>query len=112
MTIRQACTKKETKRVPRRRAPTLRIAIEKTIAPKKNDAIETRDFSQPQGLLDGWLEAPKPRKMVFPVSRGLLVLRLCWLWPGPLRDRPWDVINHTSLHAEETGPCVVGTAIA
>lgn len=39
----------------------------KVKAPIKKATIETSDLSQPQGLLAGWLEAPRPRKMVFPV---------------------------------------------
>lgn len=42
--------------------------MEKTMAPMKNARIETSDFSQPQGLLSGWLEAPRPRKMVLPME--------------------------------------------
>lgn len=32
----------------------------------KKAAMETSDLSQPQGLPTGWLEAPRPRKTVFP----------------------------------------------
>jgi hypothetical protein len=57
----------ETKRVPRRRAPVRCVTFEKMNAPMKNEAMEVRDLSQPQGLLSGWPEAPRPRKIVFPV---------------------------------------------
>lgn len=53
MMMSRVCTRNEMKRVPRRRAPTVRIASEKIIEPKKKDAIETRDLSQPHGLLVG-----------------------------------------------------------
>jgi hypothetical protein len=53
MMIRMVCTRKEAKRVPRRRAPTRRIMVEKIMAPAKKNAMETSDFSQPQGLLLG-----------------------------------------------------------
>jgi hypothetical protein len=43
------------------------MTTEKIMAPVKKEAMETRDLSQPHGLLAGWLEAPRPRKMVFPV---------------------------------------------
>jgi hypothetical protein len=69
MTIRMVCTMKEVKRVPRRRAPVRRVTFEKISAPMKNEAIEVRDLSQPQALLVGWPEAPRPRKMVFPTLR-------------------------------------------
>ena len=67
MIIRTVCTRKDTKRVPRRREPTVRMEMEKIIAPVKKEVIETRDLSQPHGLLVGWLDAPRPRKMVLPV---------------------------------------------
>lgn len=52
--------------MPRRTAPTRRVMLEKTNEPMKKAAMETSDFSQPHGLLSGWPEAPRPRKMVFP----------------------------------------------
>lgn len=64
--------RKEKKRVPRRRAPTRRMMTEKIMAPEKKEAMETRDLSQPHGLLAGWFEAPRPRKMVFPVGANLI----------------------------------------
>jgi hypothetical protein len=60
---------KEMKRVLRRRAPVRRVTFEKISAPMKNETMEVSDLSQPQGLLVGWPEAPRPRKMVFPVLR-------------------------------------------
>lgn len=120
MMMSMVCTKNETNRVPRRREPTLRIAIEKIIEPKKNDAIETRDFSQPHGLLFGWFEAPRPRKMVFPVlEEGLLVFCVsrgkvvgCFGFaPPPLCGRA-TAMTRTCLHSQEAGPRIVGATIA
>lgn len=67
MMMRMDWMRKETKRVPRRRGPARRVVLEKAVAPRKKAAMETRDFSQPQGLLNGWEEAPRPRKIVFPL---------------------------------------------
>lgn len=55
------------KSVPRRRAPARRVTLARVKAPMKKNAIEQSDFNQPQGLLVGWPEAPRPRKIVFPV---------------------------------------------
>ena len=54
------------KRVPRRSGPARRVVVLKVVAPRKKEMMEIRDFSQPQGLLKGWEEAPRPRKIVFP----------------------------------------------
>jgi hypothetical protein len=51
--MRIAWMRKETTRVPRRRAPTLRMMMEKTMAPAKKVTMEISDFNQPQGLLVG-----------------------------------------------------------
>lgn len=77
MTMRMDWTRKETKRVPRRRAPAIRVVLEKVVAPRKKAAMETRDFSQPQGLLKGWEEAPRPRKIVFPASVSERCIEAC-----------------------------------
>lgn len=55
------------KRVPRRNGPASRVLLLKVVAPRKKAIIEIRDLSQPQGLLVGWEEAPRPRKIVFPI---------------------------------------------
>lgn len=62
--------------MPRRRAPSSRVLFEKVVAPMKKAIIETRDLSQPQGLLVGWLEAPRPRKTVFPLFSFPVLARL------------------------------------
>lgn len=54
------------KRVPRRNGPARRVVLLNVVAPRKKAIIEMRDLSQPQGLLKGWEEAPRPRKIVFP----------------------------------------------
>jgi hypothetical protein len=53
MITRRDWSTNERKRVPRRRAPASRVRLERMKAPTKNDAIEQRDLSQPQGLLVG-----------------------------------------------------------
>lgn len=56
-----------------------------------------RDFIQPSGWETGCPDAPRARKIVFPV--GLVIESLEWT-------------EHTGLHAHETSPGIVGTAIA
>lgn len=53
------------------------------MAPMKNDTMETSDLSQPHGLLVGWLDAPRPRKMVLPIQHHELARD--W-WFGVDRD--------------------------
>ena len=67
MRMRIVCTRKEMERVLRRRGPRVREKRVKAAVPVTKATMEMRDFSQPQGLLVGWLEAPRPRKTVFPI---------------------------------------------
>lgn len=69
MKIRMDWIVKVVKRVPRFSGPARRVLLLKVVAPRKKAIIEIRDFSQPQGLLKGWEEAPRPRKIVFPSLR-------------------------------------------
>ena len=71
--------------------------MEKIIAPEKNAVIETRDLSQPHGLLVGWFDAPRPRKMVLPIYLWLLGQLL---FPEVEGFRV-GCMNHTGLHAQE-----------
>lgn len=66
MMIRIDWQRKERTRVPRPRGLKWRVISAKVKEPTKKKTIEIRDFSHPNGLLTGWLEAPRPRKMVFP----------------------------------------------
>lgn len=66
MMVRTDWTKNEQMRVPRARELKYRVMLAKVKDPVKKAVIETSDLSQPQGLPTGWLEAPRPRKMVLP----------------------------------------------
>lgn len=70
--IRNVWTRKETMRVPRAIGLKRRVRLAKVKEPPKKKMMDTSDLSQPQGLSAGWLEAPRPRKMVFP-----LLLSVC-----------------------------------
>lgn len=59
-------TRNVQKSVPRLRAPRRRVVEEKVKAPTKKEQMDVRDLSQPKALPCGRLEAPRPRKMVFP----------------------------------------------
>lgn len=87
------------KSVPRRRGPTRRVVLLKVVAPRKKAIIEIRDLSQPQGLLKGWEEAPRPRKIVFPSLVSVLY-----------RDNH-GYLGGTCLHGQKTRPGIIGTAI-
>lgn len=39
--------------------------------PRRKQAIDTRDLSQPSGWEAGWPDAPSARKMVLPVNDGV-----------------------------------------
>lgn len=69
----------------------------------KKNAMEQSDFNQPQGLLVGWPEAPRPRKMVFPVYYQYRKLYI--VSKGVVLSEP------TGLHRQETGPRIVGAAV-
>jgi hypothetical protein len=56
------------------------MTVEKIMAPEKKAAMETRDLSQPHGLLAGWFEAPRPRKMVFPVMETVIRIYVLSMW--------------------------------
>lgn len=68
MIIRAVWTKNEQIRVLRARELKHRVTLAKLNDPVKKAAIETSDLSQPQGFPEGWFEAPRPRKTVFPVA--------------------------------------------
>lgn len=68
MMIRIVWRRNDRKRVPRRRGRRCRVRRVKNVVPVKKAVMEMRDLSQPQGLLVGWEEAPRPRKTVFPVA--------------------------------------------
>jgi len=84
--------------VPRDLGSTYRVK-EKKAHPRRKNAIETKDFNQPSGCDTGWPDAPRARNMVLPspyVSR-----------VGSLEER-----ISTRLHAHETCPGIICTAVA
>lgn len=61
-----AWTRNEEANVPRATGLKWRVRLAKETEPMKKKTMEMRDLSQPHGLPVGWLEAPRPRKIVFP----------------------------------------------
>lgn len=68
--------------------------------------METSDLSQPHGLPDGRFEAPRPRKIVFPVFVSMLYLN--WLWWACSEVGRGELAGRTCLHGQETRPGIVG----
>lgn len=93
-----ACMTNDIERVPRAFGPISRV-VENMKQPKRKEDIETRDLSQPHGLLLGCPEAPRAKNMVLPADG-------C---QNSITQLNRDCL--TCLHRHKTRPGIVGAAV-